>query len=96
MLAASFYGGFRYGQNARPSIEKIGGVLNKETGQPQNVDFSIFWNTWASLQEKYVNRSSLDYQKMVYGATQGMVSALGDPYTIFMPPEEAKKFSERY
>lgn len=94
LLGASFYGGYLYSQNLRPSIEKVGAVFNKETGQAANVDFSLFWDAWAKLQEKYVNRSGLDYQKMVYGAIEGMVNSLGDPYTVFMPPEENKKFSE--
>jgi len=94
LVIGIFYSGFWYGQNQRPSIEKVGGVLNKETGKPENIDFSLFWDAWASLQEKYVNRSSFDYQKMVYGAIEGMTKSLGDPYTVFMPPEDAKKFSD--
>lgn len=94
VIVGIFYSGFWYGQNTRPSIEKVGGVFNKETGQPENVDFSLFWDAWARLQEKYVNRSGFDYQKMVYGAIQGMTKSLGDPYTVFMPPEDAKKFSD--
>jgi len=94
LLSASFYGGVQYGKNLKPSIEKVTGVFNKDTGQPTNVDFSVFWDTWAKVQEKYVNRSNLDFQKMVYGAAEGMVKALGDPYTTFFPPEENKKFTE--
>ena len=89
-----FYSGFWYGQNARPSIEKVGGVFNKETGKPENIDFGLFWDAWARLQEKYVNRSSFESQKMVYGAISGMVKSLGDPYTVFMPPEDTKKFTD--
>ncbi|MFH0852172.1 MAG: S41 family peptidase [bacterium] len=94
LLAGSFYAGFWYGQNFRPSIEKVGGIFNMETGKPENVDFSLFWDAWAKLEEKYVNRAKVDYQKMVFGAIDGMVKSLGDPYTVFMPPEEAKKFGE--
>jgi carboxyl-terminal processing protease len=94
LLIGTFYFGFRYGQNSRPSVEKVGGVFGKETSKPANVDFGLFWDSWAKLEEKFVNRSSLDYQKMVYGAIEGMVGSLGDPYTVFMPPQENKKFSE--
>ncbi len=31
---------------------------------------------------------------MFYGAIRGMVSALGDPYTVFLPPEEQKNSKE--
>ncbi len=57
------------------------------------VDFSLFWGVWDEVMQKYVDKSKLDSQKMVYGAISGMVSALGDPYTVFLPPaknEEVK------
>jgi len=41
-----------------------------------------------------VHSDTFDYQKMVYGAVSGMVSSIGDPYTIFMNPQEAKTFME--
>ncbi len=94
LLGASFYVGLAVGKNSRPSVELVSGVFNKETGQPANVDFSLFWDSWAKLTQNYVNRSNLDYQNMVYGAIEGMVKSLGDPYTVFMPPADAKKFSE--
>lgn len=56
------------------------------------IDMSLFWEAWAKLQEQYVDKGKFDNQKMLYGAISGMVSSLGDPYTVFMPPEEAKRF----
>lgn len=94
LIGASFYAGFWYGQNSWPSIEKVSGIFGKETSKPANVDFGLFWDSWAKIEQKFVNRSSLDYQKMVYGAIEGMIKSLGDPYTVFMPPEENKKFNE--
>jgi carboxyl-terminal processing protease len=89
-----FAGGFYYGLYSRPSIEKVTGIQNLEQGKPPAVDFSLFWDAWAKIQEKFVNRSSLDYQKMVYGAISGMLTALDDPYTIFLTPQENKEFSQ--
>ncbi len=94
LLLVGFFSGFWLGKNARPSVETVGGVFNKELGKPSNIDFSLFWDSWAKIEEKYVNRSSLDYQKMVYGAISGLVESLGDPYSIFLPPQESKKFNE--
>lgn len=54
----------------------------------KNVDFSIFWDVWNKLQEKFVNRSKLDGQKMLYGALKGLVSSVGDNYTFFLTPQE--------
>lgn len=85
--------GFASGQNAVPSSARIQGVANMQhaTG---NTDFSIFWDAWDQLEQKFVNQGNLDRQKMVYGAVEGMVKAAGDPYTAFFPPDEAKLLSE--
>jgi len=61
---------------------------------PENVDFSIFWETWKKIEENYVFPKSLDIQKMIYGATAGMVKSLEDPYTTFFDPDETKIFLE--
>ena len=53
-----------------------------------SVDFSLFWEVWNRLQDTYIDADKLDSQKMVYGAIQGMTQAVGDPYTIFLPPNE--------
>jgi len=94
LVVGSFGSGFWYGKNSRPAIERVTGLQNLEQGKKSNVDFSLFWDTWARVQEKFVNRGKLDYQKMVYGAISGMLYSLGDPYTVFMTPEENKNFSQ--
>ena len=42
----------------------------------------------------YVDKTLIDSQKMVYGAISGMVSALGDPYTVFLPPTQNKEAND--
>jgi carboxyl-terminal processing protease len=70
-------------------------VTNIETPKDMsNVDFSLFWDVWKKLQSDYYDTSKFDSQKMVYGAIQGMVSSLGDPYTVFLPPTEEKRTEE--
>ncbi len=93
LATALFSGGFWFGQQSRPSIEKVTGIQNLESGQAA-VDFSLFWDAWAKVQEKFVNRDQVDYQKMVYGAIAGMLAALEDPYTVFMTPTGNKEFSQ--
>jgi len=55
------------------------------------VEFSQFWDVWRRLENNYVDPEKLDAKKMVYGAIQGMTSAIGDPYTVYLPPEEQKR-----
>jgi carboxyl-terminal processing protease len=61
---------------------------------PEEIDFSLFWEAWYKLQEKFVNEEKLNTQEMIYGAISGMVKSLDDPYTVFLKPEESKRFIE--
>ncbi len=61
---------------------------------PEDIDLSLFWETWKKLEEKFVSPEKLDVQKMIYGAISGMVKSLEDPYTTFLNPEDSKKFLE--
>lgn len=60
----------------------------------QNIDFSLFWKVWDMVGSSYYDKSKLDPVKMVQGAIQGMVAAIGDPYTVYLPPEENKVVQE--
>lgn len=59
-----------------------------------DVDFSLFWKVWDTIDSSYYDKSKIDVGKMVYGAISGMTAALGDPYTAFLPPEENKVVEE--
>ena len=61
---------------------------------PEEIDFSLFWEAYYKLQEKFVDKSRIDPRQIIYGAISGMVKSLGDPYTIFLTPEETKRFIE--
>ena len=62
--------------------------------KPEEVDFSLFWETWNVLKEKFYQPEKFDTQKMTEGAISGMVKSLGDPYTSFFNPQETKEFFE--
>lgn len=76
--------------NLQPRVE----VVNKLPSQPKSVDFSLFWKVWDELTVRYVDKSKLDPQKMLYGAISGMVAGVGDPYTMFLPPTQNKESKE--
>jgi len=61
---------------------------------PEDLDFSLFWEAYHKLQEKFVDPQKFDNQKIIYGAISGMVKSLEDPYSIFMSPEEETRFQE--
>jgi carboxyl-terminal processing protease len=60
----------------------------------QQADYSLLWDVLDELNAKYVDRP-LDQQKLLYGAVSGLVSAAGDPYTVFFDPTTAKQFSDQ-
>lgn len=76
--------------NNKPTLN----VVNKEPPSNINVDFKLFWDTWDLVSKQYLDKKAVDPQKMYYGAIQGMVAALGDPYTLFLPPQQQKATSE--
>jgi carboxyl-terminal processing protease len=82
LIGWSFYGGFFYGK------------LQCKVCPPEDIDFSLFWEAYHKLQEKFVDKSKIDPKQIIYGAISGMVKSLGDPYTTFLTPEETKRFIE--
>ncbi len=58
----------------------------------KEVDISLLWSVWRLLDRHYVDPSKLDMRTMVFGAVSGLVSAVGDPYTVFMTPEDTTLF----
>lgn len=80
--------------DAKVKIDRKPAVLPILNVQNDNeADMDLFWTVWDELEAKYVNEDAINYEKMVYGAIEGMVGALDDPYTVFMTPEQSKEFS---
>jgi carboxyl-terminal processing protease len=60
-------------------------------------DLSEFWKVWSLMDEKFATASSSDVvssQERLQGAIDGLVDAFGDPYTVYLPPEDAASFNE--
>ena len=87
LAIATLFGGIGY---------KLGQAKIKvfNSAPAKNADLTLFWQVWDELSQKYVDKSKLDKEKMVNGAISGMVAAVGDPYTIFLPPAQNKEAKE--
>lgn len=99
IICTSFFAGVFYTEYKSSKVNKTAifeNILVKshEKKQPQGVDFSLFWEAWNLVNEKYVDKSKLDQTKMIYGAISGMIKAVGDPFSGFMNPEETEAFSQ--
>ena len=62
-----------------------------QSNNQKNIDFSLFWDAWQKIEDKFVDKKKVDQQKMFYGAIKGMVASVEDPYTFFLTPEENKQ-----
>jgi len=82
VILASFGGGFYFGKS------------QCKICPPEEIDFSLFWEAWDKLQEKFADKEKFDIQEMIYGAISGMIKSLEDPYTTFLNPEDTKRFIE--
>lgn len=86
----SGYNGFRASFTRFPNVT----ITREVPASQEDLDFSLFWQVWDTLQLKYYDKEKLIPSEMVYGAIRGMVSAVGDPYTAFIPPREYKIVQE--
>ena len=58
-----------------------------------SVEFGQFWEVWDKIKAKYVKQPIQDVD-MFYGAIQGLVTSLGDPYSLYLPPKAAEEFAK--
>ncbi len=89
--------GYRLGEQrifTKSATLQSAAVINTEAPSSVQVDFSLFWDVWQRLKLYYIDASSMDSQKMVWGAISGMVNSLDDPYTSFLNPKENTEFKE--
>ena len=95
-IVVSFISGYYLGvQGFRANINKALQVtVSRQVPPGKNTDFSLFWQVWDTLSSKYYDKTKLNPTEMVYGAISGMVSSLGDPYTMFLPPTQNKIVNE--
>ncbi len=101
VAAIAFGGGIIIGNTGAAAavithVPLVGDGLNATPDQ--SVNLTDFWKAWNTLKENYVlthASSTLPSNKdMIFGAIKGLASSYGDPYTVFLPPKEAKNFAD--
>ncbi len=93
-VLASFALGALVGGKAVLSDTKtgLGEVINTTLGRPADTDYSLYWKVYGMLERQFAGK--VDKQQVLYGAIRGSVEALGDRFSLFLDPEEAKRFFE--
>jgi len=65
-------------------------ALTPGTPTSEAEDFQAFWDTYRAVTERYAG-GSVDRRTIIEGAIKGMISALGDPYSMYLTPDEFKQ-----
>lgn len=61
------------------------------------IDMAPFWQVWSALDEKFVPTSTSTLptkDEKLWGAVEGLTASFHDPYTVFLPPEDAELFND--
>lgn len=82
----SFVAGTRY-DSIYATLSPVIGLR----GSSERLDLSSVQKTFQQLVANY--DGTLDKQKLIYGASRGLVEAAGDPHTTYMDPDEAEEFN---
>ncbi|MDI3496107.1 MAG: carboxyl-terminal processing protease [Patescibacteria group bacterium] len=69
-------------------------VREMRANNKDNFDFNLYFEVWNSLKSEHVDKNKIKDSDLFYGSLEGMAAATGDPYTIFMNPEETTEFYE--
>ena len=91
VICGSYYSGFQNGKNGFVFEPKEFKVINQSEA-PATVDYSLLWKALDVVGFKYIEKDSINQQKVLYGAIKGAVESLGDPYTTFLEPKTLESF----
>lgn len=99
VLALGFAGGLSAGAAGGTRVFSNVSLFGGLSAIPDDsADLSDFWRAWNVLDSRFVGSSASSTKpnadEKMWGAIQGLAAAYGDPYTVYMPPEEAKVFQD--
>lgn len=93
-----FYSGLMVGkvQGARSIVPEGEATVTHQgdvSGNVKEIDFRQFWEVWNLIKDTYVYQP-VSEEDLYYGALQGLLGALDDPYSIYFTPEQAEDFNQ--
>lgn len=100
LVLAAFFSGLQLGRGVPSDTPLQAGLFSffyPKTTPDTDADLSEFWRVWNLLDEKFVTSAATDTperHRKIEGAIAGLVASYHDPYTVFMPREDAEYFSE--
>ena len=74
----------------------IGGALSCDRFPRLGQGPSLIDEAWSEILSNYVEQDAIDTTSLSYGAIEGIVEALDDPYSFFMTPEEYEAYTSSF
>lgn len=101
LISVSFFAGVLFAKNQDSAVAISAPVTTSSVkitglGASKNlstVDFNLYWDVWNRLQEKFIGKPVAD-DNLFYSSLEGLVAAANDPYTVFLRPQKAERFSQ--
>ncbi|PIS05532.1 MAG: S41 family peptidase [Candidatus Buchananbacteria bacterium CG10_big_fil_rev_8_21_14_0_10_42_9] len=99
-LALAFIIGFSWGQVSGSPIISVfssGEIVNHDKVPEylsDDVDFNLFWKVFDYIKDNALDKEALLDTQLIHGAISGMVAAIGDPYSVYLPPDLSKEFTD--
>ena len=97
LVVAAFFFGLSVGSEKEEQVNTVAISLSNGTLMPAVIDFSPLWKSWNVINEKFVPATTTNPvtdEEKLYGTIAGLAGSLGDPYTVFLPPEDAEIFED--
>lgn len=71
-------------------------VIGEKDGEEfiKNDKYPLLIDVWKKLRDKYVEKEKFTDSELMYGAIEGMVKKVDDPYTVFQEPQIATIFNQ--
>ncbi len=96
LVSSGFWLGWVEGVR-HPKTVVVSNVMNIAPPQGASTslaDFGTFWEAWQDINDFYLRNPDVSSTAKVYGAINGMVQSLGDPYTEFFSPADNQQFQQ--
>jgi carboxyl-terminal processing protease len=96
LLGSGFWLGFVAGEKNPKTIAitDVSNIVPPANTSTTLADFSTFWEAWNDIDNLYLRNQSVSTTAKIYGAINGMVNSLGDPYTEFFAPADSQQFQQ--
>ena len=90
--------GYFVGIEGSSQTDSGDGVSVRNTGEEPSwlsdeLDFDTFWDVWELVRANYVDQP-VQEGDLYYGALQGLLGSLNDPYSVYFTPVEAEEFNQ--